>query len=118
MVFFKRLAAGIRNVLPTVAFVAVVLAGTLPALAQDWVITKIDGREYVSIDAIKKFYGFHSATKSGNSILLSSADAAKKSGILMKLQVGSQECLINNVKFIFTNNVEPGASLGLVSRMD
>lgn len=89
-----------------------------PAVAQDWQLTKIEGREYVSIESIKKFYGFQTAEKSGNSIVLKSVDKTGKGAILMQLQVGSQECLLNKVKFIFTNSVEPGGGLGLVSRMD
>ncbi len=118
MAFFIRFAATLRNVLPAVAIATLLVGSILPASAQDWAITKLDGRDYVSIDSIKKFYGFHTATKNGNSVTLSSTDAAKRNGVLMKLQIGSQECLINNVKFIFTNNVESGGSLGLVSRMD
>jgi N-acetylmuramoyl-L-alanine amidase len=123
MAIFKRIAASLRNAFPALAFAALTGMGVMPAVAQDWAITKIDGREYVSVDNIKKFYGFHTGTKSGNSVTLSSvvpskADPKKKTGVIMNLSIGSQECLINNVKFIFTNSVEAGGTLGLVSRMD
>lgn len=123
MAIFTRFATSFRRALPVLASAVLMGMGTLPAVAQDWAITKIDGREYVGVENIKKFYGFHTGTKSGNSVTLSSvvpskADPKRKTGVIMNLSIGSQECLINNVKFIFTNSVEAGGSLGLVSRMD
>lgn len=105
-----------------IAFAAVLLVLIVPcqtASAQGWTLTKIEGREYISVENIKAFYGFQTAERHGNKVILKSVD--KKTGkgaILMQLQIGSQECLLNKVKFIFTHSVEPGGTLGLVSRMD
>ena len=118
MAFYKRFAAALRVVIPTLAIAAIVCMGSFPVFAEDWAITKLEGHDYVGIESIKKFYGFHTATKNGNTVTLTSTDQSGKNGVIMKLQIGSQECLINNVKFIFTNSVEAGGSLGLVSRMD
>jgi N-acetylmuramoyl-L-alanine amidase len=123
MAFFTRSAAAARHVVFLLTLSVVVVFGALPARAQDWSITKIDGREYVSVENVKKFYGFHTANRTGNSVVLSSVtvdptNKDKRKGALMKLQIGSQECLLNNVKFIFTYSVESGGSLGLISRMD
>jgi len=117
MAFSARIFPTCRGLLALVAVVFLAFAWAVPsAVAQDWQLTKIDGRDYVSIESVKKFYGFQTSEKNGNSVVLKSVNG--KNGILMQLQIGSQECLLNKVKFIFTNNVEPGGSLGLISRMD
>ncbi len=118
MALHARFSTFSRTVIVTVFAAVTAVTGASTAAAQDWAVTKLDGHDYVSVDSIKKFYGFHTATKNGNAVTLSSANASGKSGVIMKLQIGSQECLINNVKFIFTNNVESGGQLGLVSAMD
>jgi N-acetylmuramoyl-L-alanine amidase len=118
MAFFKPFAALVRNVIPALALAGVAFFSTPAARAQEWPITTLNGHEYVTVESIKKFYGFHTGTKNGNAVTLSSTDESKKNGIVMKLEIGSPECLLNNVKFIFTDNVEEGGTLGLVSRMD
>jgi N-acetylmuramoyl-L-alanine amidase len=79
---------------------------------QGWDVTKIDGREYVSVEGIKRFYGFTKLTRTGNRVVL------ENSKLEMKLGVGSYECLMNNVKFVFSNKVEASGNKVLVSRMD
>ena len=119
MAFPARIFSMFRKAVPTIGLAISLVCGSTTTLhAQDWSLTKIDGRDYVGVDSIKKFYDFQTAEKSGNSVVLKSTDKAGKSIIKMQLQIGSQECLLNNVKFIFTHNVEPGGPLGLVSRMD
>jgi len=122
MAFFSRSAAAARHVVFLLTLSVASVVGVGAVHAQDWSITKIDGREYVSVENVKKFYGFHTATREGSTVTLSSVTIDPKTklsaGALMKLQIGSQECLLNNVKFIFTYNVESGGSLGLISRMD
>lgn len=123
MAFFSRSAAAARHVVFALTLSVVSVVGVTAARAQsDWSITKIDGREYVSLENVKTFYNFHTAKREGNTITLSNVVTDPKTklpkGALMKLQIGSQECLLNNVKFIFTYSVESGGSLGLVSRMD
>ncbi len=87
------------------------------ALAADsapagWDVTKIDGREYVSMDSVKSFYGFTKMSRSGDSLRL------ENSKVEMKLRVGGNECLMNNVKFIFSNSIESQGSKVYVSRID
>ncbi|RYD33925.1 MAG: N-acetylmuramoyl-L-alanine amidase [Verrucomicrobiaceae bacterium] len=111
-----RIFHAYRGFLALAAAVCVFVMAMPAAMAQGWQTTKIEGRDYVSIESVKKFYGFQTAEKKGNSIVLKSVNG--KNGILMQLQIGSQECLLNKVKFIFTHNVEPGGTLGLMSQMD
>ena len=100
-------------------FIASVAALTLlsatPVAASSsggWEIAKIEGREFVSVDSIKKFYNFARLTRSGNSLVL---DNQK---VEMKLKIGGQECLMNGVKFVFTHKVTAIGEKAYVSRMD
>lgn len=82
------------------------------ATVSGWDIAKIDGHDYVSLDSIKRFYNFTKLTRDGNSVVLENAK------VEMKLKVGGNECLMNGVKFVFTNNVTTSGDKVYVSRMD
>ncbi|MBK1883491.1 N-acetylmuramoyl-L-alanine amidase [Luteolibacter pohnpeiensis] len=77
-----------------------------------WDVTKINGKEYVAVEGVKNFYKFTSFKQSGDRLVLDSKS------IEMKLQVGAQECLMNNVKFILSNPVVEQGSKTYVSRLD
>jgi len=77
-----------------------------------WDMTKIDGREYVSVESIKAFYNFTKLTRSGSAVTLENPK------VEMKLNIGAQECLMNNVKFVFSHAVEEQGSKAYVSRID
>ncbi len=82
------------------------------ATSAGWDIAKIDGREYVSVESIKQFYNFTKLSRSGASIIL------ENSKVEMKLNAGGNECLMNNVKFVFSNSVEMIGEKAYVSRVD
>lgn len=82
------------------------------ASAATWELTKIEGRDYVSLESVKNFYRFTNLTRSGKSVVLDN----KK--VEMRLSVGSQECMMNNVKFILSHNVEASGDKALISRID
>lgn len=86
--------------------------------AADWDISKIDGREYVAVENLKQFYSFNSSAREGNKVILRRVDKTGKKSVEMRMQIGSQECLLNNVKLIFTHALEGGGSLGQISKMD
>ena len=77
-----------------------------------WDLIKIGGRDYVSVEGIKRFYNFTKLTRSGNSVVLENPK------VEMKLKVGGNECLMNNVKFVFSHSVEASGNGIYVSRMD
>jgi len=77
-----------------------------------WEITKIEGRDYVSVESIKRFYNFAKLSRSGNSLVLENPK------VEMKLKIGGNECLMNGVKFVFTNAVAAVGEKAYVSRMD
>ncbi len=80
--------------------------------AAGWDIAKIEGRDYVSLDSIKRFYNFSNLTRSGNSLLLENPK------VEMKLKIGGCECLMNGVKFVFTHKVTTIGDKAYLSRMD
>jgi N-acetylmuramoyl-L-alanine amidase len=89
------------------------MASLAPAATEGgWQIAKIDGRDYVSVLSMKSFYGFTKLTRSGMSITL------ENTKIEMKLQVGGNECLMNGVKFVFSNPVATSGDDAYISRMD
>lgn len=87
-------------------------------VAADWDVSKIEGREYVAVENLKQFYSFNSSAREGNKVILRRVDKTGKKSVEMRMQIGSQECLLNNVKLIFTHALEGGGSLGQISKMD
>ena len=77
-----------------------------------WDIVKIEGREYVSIESIKKSYGFSKISRMGNTVVLENPK------VEMKLKVGGNECLMNGVKFVFSNEIAAVGDKIYVSRVD
>lgn len=82
------------------------------AIVSGWEVAKIEGRDYVSVESMKRFYNFTKLTRSGNSVVLENAK------VEMKLKVGGNECLMNGVKFVFSNSVTTIGEKPYVSRMD
>lgn len=108
-----RAPAFLRRVFACV-MVLVMAAGPArsAAPATGWEVTKIEGREYVSVDSIKRFYNFAKMTRAGSSVVL------ENSKVEMKLKVGGNECLMNNVKFIFSQTIATVGEKIYVSRID
>jgi N-acetylmuramoyl-L-alanine amidase len=82
------------------------------ATVSGWEVAKIEGRDYVSVESMKRFYNFTKLTRSGDSVVLENAK------VEMKLKVGGNECLMNGVKFVFSNSVATIGEKPYVSRMD
>lgn len=92
------------------------ITAVLPANG-GWEIVKIGGRDYVTADSIRNFYnplyGFNTFRLQGTHFWLAS------SKLILKAQVGSQEMLINNIKFILSFPVQQSSSgKVLFSRLD
>ena len=81
-----------------------------------WEIVKIEGRDYVTAESIRNFYnpvyGFTTFRLQGNHFWLGS------SKLILKAQIGSQEMLINNIKFILSYPVQSYNGKVLFSRLD
>lgn len=101
----------VRCLLP-VALGWAALIAPLQAAAVAWEVAKIDGRDYVSLESMKRFYNFDKLTRSGGNLTL------KNPKVEMNLKIGGNECLMNGVKFVFTHNVSTIGEKAYVSRMD
>lgn len=77
-----------------------------------WSVIKVEGRDYVSVNDIKRFYNFSRLTRTGKAVVL------ENSKVEMKLTVGGNECLMNNVKFVFSDPVIASGNGVYVSRVD
>ncbi len=81
-----------------------------------WEIVKIGGRDYVTAESIRNFYnpvyGFTTFRIQGTHFWLGS------SKLILKAQIGSQEMLINNIKFILSFPVVEYNGKVLFSRLD
>lgn len=86
----------------------------LPTAAQGtgWQLVKMNGRDYVTADSIHRFYQFSSYKVEGNHVWL------RSNNLIMKAQIGSQEMLINNIKFILSYPVAESGGRPLFSRVD
>lgn len=81
-----------------------------------WDTVKIGDLDYVSIESIKTFYNFEKMTRAGESISL--VKGTLERGVKVDFRIGSQECLMNGVKFVFSYPIITSGSKTLVSRMD
>lgn len=75
-------------------------------------MTKIEGREYISVDSIKRFYNFTKMSRTGRLVVLENAK------VEMNLKIGGNECLMNNVKFVLSESVATVGEKVYVSRLD
>jgi N-acetylmuramoyl-L-alanine amidase len=87
-------------------------AAVVPARAAAWDIRKLHGEDYVSVDNVRQFYRFDKLTRSGRHLTLTSPK------VIVTMTVGSAECLMNRVKFVFSRPVEEIGSRPFVSRLD
>ncbi len=95
--------------------VAVWLGAGMPwatAAPGAWDVKKIAGDDYVSTDNIKQFYNFTKQTRNGSAITLENAK------IMVSLNIGSTECTMNKVKFVFSKPVEEVDAKAYISRTD
>lgn len=104
----------LQRVAVLLVFMAVTImpVNSAPPAAGGWDVTKIDGREYVSLESVKSFYNFTKISRSGGSVVLENPK------VKMQLKVGANECLMNNVKFVFSHNIETQGEKVYVSRVD
>ncbi len=86
----------------------------LPPSSQSggWKVVKLNGRDYITAESIHQFYRFSSYKIDGSHVWL------KSNNLILKAQIGSQEILINNIKFILSYPVTEHAGSALFSRLD
>jgi N-acetylmuramoyl-L-alanine amidase len=77
-----------------------------------WEIVKVGGRDYVTGESIHNFYRFSSYKVDGKHVWL------RSNNLILKATIGSQEMLINNIKFILSFPVLESSGRALFSRLD
>src|SRR3984957_15819370 len=92
--------------------VAVLLLFACPAFAFGWTLVRHDGRDYVPIQDVAKFYSFTQASYSDDSIKLEGATLRMVGG------VNSRELYLNGLKFILSFPIIKVDERILMSRMD
>ena len=101
---------------PPVAMTANVKNEVKPSATNPWHVFDVGGRDYVTLESIRNFYnplfGFTSFKQQGNHVWLIS------SKLVIKAQVGSQELLMNNMKFILSFPAISHKDKTLISRLD
>jgi N-acetylmuramoyl-L-alanine amidase len=108
-----------RHAIPLLLAAVLCWIGLSPVASAQWEVKQISGRDYVNVDGLKTFYSFNTIRRSGNQIILDKIDPKdKRKGVLMKLSVGSQECLMNGMKFVFSYKVEEHGGRAWISRID
>jgi N-acetylmuramoyl-L-alanine amidase len=101
---------------PAATITANVKREVKPSATNPWHIIDVGDRDYVTLESIRNFYnplfGFTGFRQQGNHIWLMS------SKLVIKAQIGSQELLMNNMKFILSFPVISQGERTLISRLD
>ncbi len=77
-----------------------------------WDLVRYQDRDYVTSESIHRFYRFADHKIDGSNVWFTSPV------LIMKGQIGSQDLLINNIKFILSHPIEESNSKILISRLD
>lgn len=80
--------------------------------AAQWETVTIRGKQYVTANSLKNFYRFSKLIRRGKAAEL------ENTSVKMRIAAGSQECIMNRVKFILSDPVVERSGRLLVSRMD
>jgi N-acetylmuramoyl-L-alanine amidase len=83
-----------------------------PAQGNVWKVVKVDGRDYVTGQSVQLFYRFSTHKVDGNHVWF------RNPNLIIKGQVGSQELLVNNIKFVMSYPVLYQGGQALFSRLD
>ena len=84
----------------------------LPPIDSAFEIVKADGRDYVTAESIHRFYRFSGMRMDGNNVVLNNPT------LILKATLGSQEILMNNIKFILSYPFTTVAGKPAFSRLD
>ena len=82
------------------------------AVAADWDVMKVSGRDHVTLDNVAKFYGFVGVQRANNSF------SVRSGGRQLRGHAGSVEFYINNLKFNLSYPIAEHDGHFLISRMD
>ncbi len=77
-----------------------------------WEVVKKNGRDYVTAESMQRFFRFATLKRTGNHVWFNSVT------VIMKAEIGSQDLLINSIKFILSHPVDESDGKALISRVD
>lgn len=77
-----------------------------------WKVVKIEGRDFVTAESISNFYRFSSYKVDGKHVWL------RSNNLILMTAIGSQDALINNIKFVLSYPVIESDGQALFSRLD
>jgi len=101
-----------RRVFTTLLFAIALGCCALPSNASaEWKVIEYQKRDYITVQSISDFYGFK-REDSGKHVWL------RENRIVVKATVGSQDLLINNIKFILSYPVIEVGGRRVISRLD
>lgn len=83
-----------------------------PAQGNVWKVVKVDGRDYVTGQSVQLFYRFSTHKVEGNHVWY------RNPNLIIKGQIGSQELLVNNIKFVMSYPILYQGGQALFSRLD
>lgn len=83
-----------------------------PAQGNVWKVVKVDGRDYVTGQSVQLFYRFSTHKVEGNHVWF------RNPNLIIKGQIGSQELLVNNIKFVMSYPILYQGGQALFSRLD
>jgi N-acetylmuramoyl-L-alanine amidase len=83
-----------------------------PAQGNVWKVVKVDGRDYVTGNSVQLFYRFSTHKVEGNHVWF------RNPNLIIKGQIGSQELLVNNIKFVMSYPILYQGGQALFSRLD
>ena len=101
-----------RNLWVLLLACTTLLVGALPAVAADWVLIKYQGRDYVPVSNVARFYGLGGVSRVHNDLSIGTH------GRTLRGTAGSNELYINNLKFILSYPIAENGGEPMISRMD
>ncbi len=93
-------------------FLFLLLSGSSLFAANDWTLVKYGGRDHVTLDNVREFYGLEQISRAHNHFTLGTGMRSLRGA------VGSNEIYINNLKFILSYPVSENDGQPIISRMD
>ncbi|MDB6120685.1 MAG: N-acetylmuramoyl-L-alanine amidase, partial [Verrucomicrobiaceae bacterium] len=85
---------------------------SLPPIDSSFEVVKYEGRDYVTAESMHRFYRFSSFKVDGKRVILSNPT------LILKADIGSQEMLMNNIKFILSYPLTTVNGKPAFSRLD
>jgi N-acetylmuramoyl-L-alanine amidase len=98
--------------LAALALFVLIFTNASNALAKDWDVYNLEGREYVSDENVAKFYQFDRFAKQDKDRIF------KHPSLIMTWKIGSESIYVNNIKFNLSFPVIENGGMAMLSTVD